>query len=283
MWASPAIPSVSRMTIHRIPGGGETELYVEEAGTVSGPTVLFLHGFSQSAMAWTAQLHSDLADQLRLVTLDLRGHGRSERPTDGYGKSELWAGDIDAVIRQLDLQRPILCGWSYGGAVIGDYLRCHGPAALGGISLVAAVSRLGETVVPFLGPDYLACLPGLCATDVTESMAAVQTFVRLCRADEPSDEDFYRAVGYNAVVPPAVRQALLNRTVDNDDVYAGLDLPVLITHGSLDRIVRPAMSEHLAAIIPNATTSRYEGVGHAPFLEAPKRFNDELLAFAAKA
>ena len=282
MCPPPVIPNVSRMTIHRIPGGGETELYVEEAGTVSGPTVLFIHGFSQSAMAWTAQLHSDLADQLRLVTLDLRGHGRSARPADGYDRPEMWAGDIDAVITQLDLQRPILCGWSYGGAVIGDYLRRHGPAALGGISLVAAVSHLGETVVPFLGPDYLACLPGLCASDVTESMAAVQTFVRLCRADEPSGDDFYRTVGYNAVVPPAVRQALLNRSVDNDDVYAGLDLPVLITHGTADRIVRPAMSEHLAGIIPNATTSFYEGVGHAPFIEAPNRFNDELLAFAAK-
>jgi pimeloyl-ACP methyl ester carboxylesterase len=271
------------MTIHRIPGGGETELYVEDTGTVGRPTVLFIHGFSQSAMAWTAQLHSDLADQLRLVTMDLRGHGRSARPTDGYGESRLWADDIAAVIKELDLQRPILCGWSYGGAVIGDYLQCHGQSALGGISLVAAISRLGETVVPFLGPDYLACLPGLFATEATESMAAVQTFVRLCRADEPSPEDFYRAVGYNAVVPPAVRQALVNRTVDHDDVYAGLDLPVLITHGTRDRIVRPAMSGHLAGIIPNATTSYYEGVGHATFLEEPKRFNDELRAFAAKA
>lgn len=271
------------MTIHRIPGGGETELYVEDTGTVGGPTVLFIHGFSQCAMAWTAQLHSDLADQLRLVTLDLRGHGRSARPADGYGESELWADDINAVIKELDLQRPILCGWSYGGAVIGDYLQYHGPAALGGISLVAAVSRLGEPVVPFLGPDYLACLPGLFATDVTQSMAAVETFVRLCRADQPGPEDLYSALGYNAVVPPAVRQALLNRTVDHDDVYADLDLPVLITHGTQDRIVTPAMSEHLAAIIPNATTSYYEGVGHAPFLEAPKRFNDELRAFAAKA
>jgi pimeloyl-ACP methyl ester carboxylesterase len=270
------------MTIHCIPGGGETQLSVEDTGTVGVPTVVFIHGFSQSAMAWTAQLRSDLADRLRLVTLDLRGHGRSARPTDGYGESRRWADDINAVITELDLRRPILCGWSYGGVVIGDYLKCHGPAALGGVALVAAISRLGESVLPFLGPEFLACMPGLFSTDVTQSMTAIETFVRLCTADEPDPEELYRVLGYNAIVPPAVRQALLDRTVDHDDVYANLDLPVLITHGLQDRIVVPAMSEHLAAITPNATASYYAAVGHAPFREAPERFNDELLGFATK-
>jgi non-heme chloroperoxidase len=270
------------MTTHRIPGGGGTELHVEDTGTAGGPTVLFIHGLSQSGLAWTAQLHSDLADQLRLVTVDLRGHGRSDRPPDGYGDSARWADDIDAVIRHLGLDRPILCGWSYGGVVIGDYLRVHGPAGLGGVVLVGAISRLGESVLPFLGPDFVACLPGLFATDAAESMAALETFVGLCRADDPGLEEYYRVLGYNAVVPPAVRQALLNRTVDHDAVYAGLDLPVLIVHGRRDEVVTPASGEHLAALMPDATASFYAGVGHAPFLEAPERFNEDLRAFAAK-
>jgi pimeloyl-ACP methyl ester carboxylesterase len=270
------------MTTHRIPGGGGTQLYVEDTGTVDGPSVVFIHGFSQSAMSWTAQMRSDLGDRLRLVSLDLRGHGRSERPTDGYGDSRMWADDINAVITELGLQRPILCGWSYGGVVIGDYLQCHGSAALGGIALVAAFSRLGESIVPFLGPEFLACTPGFFTTDVTQSMATLETFVGLCRADDPGLDELYRAIGYNAIVPPRVRQGLLDRTVDHDNDYAGLDLPVMITHGRQDRIVLPAISEHLAAITPNATTSFYAGVGHAPFMEAPERFNDELLAFAAK-
>lgn len=270
------------MTTHRIPGGGETKLYVEDTGPSDGPTVLFIHGLSQCGMAWSAQVRSELAGELRMVTLDLRGHGRSERPSDGYDDTRRWADDIDAVINRLDLQRPILCGWSYGGLVIGDYVRCHGTAALGGIALVAAISRMGESVERFLGPDFARCVPGLFATDVTESMAAIETFVRLCREVEPNQEEFYRVLGYTAMVPPAVRQALLSRTVDHDDLYAGLDLPVLIVHGVEDRVITAAMSEHLETLIPNATAHYYSGIGHAPFAEAPARFNSDLLAFAAK-
>lgn len=270
------------MTIHRIPGGGETELYVEETGPVGGQPVVFIHGLSQCAMAWDSQLRSDLADQFRLVTLDLRGHGRSMRPPDGYGDSGQWADDINAVIAELDLERPILCGWSYGGIVIGDYLRSYGADALGGVVLVAATSRMGDSAVRFLGPEFAGCLAGLFATDVTESMSAVETFVRLCREKPPAPEEFYRVLGYTAMVPPAVREALLSRTIDHDELYAGLDLPVLIVHGVTDRIILPAMSEHLAALIPNATVSYYEGIGHTPFREDAARFNDELRAFTAK-
>ncbi|NMO50093.1 alpha/beta hydrolase [Actinoplanes sp. TBRC 11911] len=270
------------MTTHRIPGGGETELYVEEAGPVGAQAVVFMHGLSQCGMAWDAQLRSDLADRFRLVTLDLRGHGRSARPPDGYGDSDRWADDVNAVLAELDLERPILCGWSYGGIVIGDYLRSYGAGALGGVVLVAATSRMGDSAMRFLGPEFAGCLPGLLATDVAESMRAVESFVRLCREREPGPDEFYRVLGYTAVVPPAVREALLSRTIDHDDLYADLDLPVLIVHGTLDRVILPAMSEHLAALIPNATASYYEGVGHTPFREDATRFNEELRAFAAK-
>jgi non-heme chloroperoxidase len=270
------------MTTYRIPGGGGTELYVEETGPVGAPSVVFIHGLSQCGMAWDSQLRSDLADQFRLVTLDLRGHGRSARPPDGYGDSDQWADDVNAVIAELDLERPILCGWSYGGIVIGDYLRSYGADALGGVILVAATSRMGESAMRFLGPDFAGCLPGLLANDVNESMSAVGSFVRLCREDSAGFDEFYRVVGYTAMVPPGVRKALLSRTIDHDEIYAGLDLPVLIVHGLEDRIILPAMSEHLAALIPNATTSYYQGIGHSPFREAAPRFNDELRIFAAK-
>jgi pimeloyl-ACP methyl ester carboxylesterase len=48
----------------------------------------------------------------RLVALDLRGHGLSDKPRDGYSDSKLWADDIHAVIRELNLARPVPSGWS---------------------------------------------------------------------------------------------------------------------------------------------------------------------------
>jgi non-heme chloroperoxidase len=266
---------------HDVEGGAGARLYVEETGNRAGRPVLFIHGLSQCRLAWGRQLRSALGDDLRLVAMDLRGHGLSDRPLDGYDDPALWAQDVHAVITSLELERPILCGWSYGGVVIGDYLRHHGDDALGGISLVDAVSRLGEPVMPFLGAEFLATLPGLFSENVDESTAALQRFVRLCTSAAPAHEDLYLAMGYNSVVPPRVRQALLSRDVNQDDVLARIQAPVLITHGLDDRIVLPAMSGHLAGLVRHATVSWYERVGHAPFLEDPARFDAELLRFAA--
>jgi non-heme chloroperoxidase len=266
---------------YRVSGGGGVTLFVEETGNPGGRPVLFLHGISQCRLAWDRQLRSDLGRDLRLVAMDLRGHGLSEKPRDGYGDAALWAADVHAVITSLELDRPILCGWSYGGVVIGDYLSHHGEAAVGGIALVGAASRLGEPALPFFGADFLATLPGLCSTDVETSTAALRTFIRLTTSADPAPEDLYLALGYNIVVPPHVRQAMLSRTLTHDGLLEGLTTPVLVAHGSDDEIVLPAMAEYHGRLIPHAKTSWYQGIGHSPFLEVPDQFNADLRAFAS--
>jgi len=266
---------------HRIRGGAGVDINVDETGNPSGRPVLFIHGISQSRLAWRSQLGSALGRDLRLVAMDLRGHGESDRPRDHYADSRVWADDVRGVITALDLNEPILCGWSYGGVVIGDYLKHYGDEALGGICFVTAASRLGEPAMPFLGKEFLATVPGLCSDDVSTSVTAIQTLIRLCMSAEPAPEDAYLALGYNSVVSPQVRFAMLSRTVDHDDVLRQLTKPVFITCGLADKVVLPAMSEHQAELIPHAKTSYYEGIGHSPFLEDTQRFNAELLAFAS--
>jgi non-heme chloroperoxidase len=266
---------------HRVRGGAGTEIYVQETGEPTARPVLFIHGFSQCRLAWDRQLHSDLERDLRLVAMDLRGHGRSEQPHDMYGDPSLWADDVHAVITGLGLERPILCGWSYGGVVVADYLRRYGDQAIGGINLVGAVSRLGEPVMPFLGPEFVATLPGLFANDVEVSTVAIDTFVRLAVAAELAPDDLYRFIGYNSIVAPHVRQAMMSRTINDDDVFAVLTIPTLISHGLSDRVILPTMSDHLVRVMPSAVMSTYPGVGHTPFWEDAPRFNSELLAFAS--
>ncbi|HEY6743343.1 MAG TPA: alpha/beta hydrolase [Lapillicoccus sp.] len=266
---------------HRVSGGTGVALHVDETGNHEGRPVLFVHGFSQCRLAWNRQLGSGLGRDLRLVAMDLRGHGLSEKPRDDYGDPSVWADDLHAVVTELGMERPILCGWSYGGVVVADYLRRHGERAVSGIVLVGAVSRLGEPVMPFLGEGFVATLPGMFSTDVETSTTAVQTFLRLTTRADPTPEDFYLALGYNSAVPPHVRQAMMSRTLDHDDLLEQLTIPVLITHGLDDAIVLPTMSEYHARLIPHAKTSYYEGVGHTPFQEDPDRFNAELGAFAS--
>ena len=84
------------MNHHKIAGGG-VQLHVVEAGNPKGRAVLFIHGISQCSLAWSRQLSSDLADDHRLVAMDMRGHGLSDKPREGYDNSRLWADDVNAT------------------------------------------------------------------------------------------------------------------------------------------------------------------------------------------
>jgi len=268
------------MKHHTITGGGGTRLHVVEAGDPRGPSILFLHGCSQSWLTWDRQLRSELARRYRLVALDLRGHGSSERPRDGYDDSRLWAADVEATIRELELDRPILCGWSYGPLVILDYLRHYGEELIGGIHLVDAVTKLGsEAAAAVLSAEFLAILPGLFSSDVDEAVRALESLLHLCFVREPEASDRYTMLGFGVSVPPFVRQALLTRVVDNDDLLPTIVKPVLITHGALDAIVRPEIVAHHRARLPHALVDIMLDAGHAPFWDDAERFNRRLGAF----
>src|SRR6478609_2468480 len=158
------------MKHHAIAGGGGCLLHLVETGNPHGQPILFLHGLSQCSLAWSRQLSSELAADHRLIAMDLRGHGSSDKPRDAYSDSRLWAGDVNAAIRELDLEQPILCGWSYGPLVILDYVRHYGEDAIGGIHFVDGITRLGsDEALSVLAPEFLALVPGFFSSDAEES------------------------------------------------------------------------------------------------------------------
>ncbi len=264
-----------------VAGGGGTSLYLEETGRADGRPILFIHGFSQCRLAWTKQLRSDLADEFRLVAFDLRGHGQSAKPHDAYGDSRLWADDVAAVIAALRLVRPVLVGWSYAGMIICDYLRHYGEENVAGVNLVGARTRLGTPdAVAETGPDYLPLRPRLFSADVGESIAGLESFITLCTFRPLPPEEYYLFLGFNAAVPPYVRQGLMGRSLDNADLLPALTRPFLITHGNDDAVILRRHAEHNAALLAGARTSFYPEAGHNTFWEDAPRFNRELRAFA---
>ena len=90
-------------------------------------------------------------------------------------------------------------------------------------------------------------------------------------------------LAYNMVVPVEVRAALLRRVANPGDLLAKLDCPVLISHGSEDRIMLPAMAQFAASQVKHARLSMYQGIGHATFYEDAPRFNRELAEFVRAA
>ncbi len=269
------------MKTYTVTGGGGLKLHVQETGNPNGKPILFIHGFSQCRLAWNKQMHSDLANDFRLVAMDIRGHGLSDKPRDVYGDSKLWADDVQAVITTLDLVKPVLSGWSYGGVIMSDYVHSYGEDHIAGTNWVGAVSRLGDPLVQpgFIGADFLAAVPGCFSENLEESVAALQKFMRLCVYEEPAPEDFYFFLGYNVIVPPYVRQGLFSRNLNNDAVIEKMRKPMLLSYGEQDMIVLLSMGQHIARLTKQAKLSVYPNVGHAPFWEAPERFNHELREF----
>ena len=264
----------------QITGGGAVQLHVVETGNPRGRAILFVHGTSQSWLTWRRQLSSDLAKDYRLVALDLRGHGQSDKPREGYADSRLWADDIRAVTRELHMEQPVLCGWSYGPIVILDYVREYGEDDIGGVSFVDGLTKLGsDEALSVITPSFLSLLPGLFAADTEESVRSLTSLLRMCLVEEPSSEDLYLMLGYNVAVPPYVRQALFSRSFDNDDLLPTLRKPVLVVHGAQDAVVKPAIVDHYKASIAHAQIQVMPGTGHAPFWDDAETFNEHLRTF----
>lgn len=270
------------MKSHHITGGGGTRLHVVETGNPQGRPILFIHGFSQCWLTWSRQMSSDLAKDHRLVAMDMRGHGLSEKPRDAYGESKLWAEDVNAVVESLGLEQLILCGWSYGPLVILDYLRHFGEDAVSGIHLVGGITKLGsDEALSVLTPEFLGLVPDLLSTDAEQSVRGLESLLRMCFVHEPSEPDLYLMLGYNVSVPSYVRQGLFSRSFDNDDLLPKIRKPVLITHGTDEAIVKLAAVDLHKAGMPHAQIQMMPNAGHASFWDDATSFNQRLQAFAA--
>jgi non-heme chloroperoxidase len=240
---------------------------------------VLIHAFSQNHLCWAKQYESALADEFRLVAYDLRGHGMSDAPLEPehYTDGGLWADDLAAILDALRLDRPVLVGWSYGAFVIGDYLRAYGQDRIAGIDFVGGAVKLGPAAFgTLIGPGFLDHFAGITADDLPTNILATRAFVRGLVAKPLDADEFETALCWNIVVPARIRASLAAREIDLDDVLGRLEVPLLVSHGRADTIALPAMAEHIMTAGPTAEASWYDGVGHAPHLEEPERFNREL-------
>ena len=270
-------------TIHTVRGGGGLRLHVREWGRADGPPILFIHGLSQNHLCWARQYQSSLAGEFRLVAYDLRGHGMSQAPLEAehYTDGALWADDVAAIIDQLRLDRPVLVGWSYGGFVICDYVRAHGTHRVSAINLVGGAVKLGQAAFgSLIGPGFLDNFANATSDDLPTSIQGMRALLE-AMPDKPFPPDDRETLLCSSMAVPAqVRAHFAAREIDGDDVLRPLDVPLLVAHGQLDTFALPAMAEHVLATCPTAEASWYQGVGHAPHLEDPERFNRELAALA---
>jgi non-heme chloroperoxidase len=262
-------------------GAGGVRLGVRVAGAENVPAIVFVHGWAQSSLAWSLQLADPaLAERFRLVAVDLRGHGRSDVPIEGYADTESWAGDLTAVL-DFTGTPALLVGWSYGGLVIADYLRLHGTAGVTGLVLAGAITEIGRgRPGGATGAAMRAALPAALSEDPQVAVPALTGLCAAMASGEVPGALAQSLLGASLSVAPAVRAALFRRDVDSARVLAAVDVPALVVHGTADAVVAPSAGEYAAGKIAGAQLRWLPGVGHIPFVEAAAEFNTMLLRFA---
>lgn len=241
------------------------------------PTLLLIHGFPLHSNLWLPQI-DDLADFVRVVAPDLRGHGRSDAVKGPYSVAML-ADDCADLLGYLNVATPfVVCGLSMGGYVAFEFYRRYREHVAG---LILTATRAGaDSAEGKANRDKMAdvtrrrgvtavvetMLPKLLAPDVYDDDEELVDFVR----DMMADTSVEGVVGALA--------AMRDRP-DSMPTLAEIDVPVLIIHGAEDQIIPLAEAEAMAAAIPDAQLVVIPHAGHLPNLEQPDAFNDAVIDF----
>ena len=253
-------------------------------GDPAARPLVLIHGWAQSSSSWGTELLGALAQRFRVVAIDLRGHGHSDVPAGGYDSARQWADDVESVLDSAGIGEDagaILLGWSYGGVVVSDYLAARGEGRVDGIVLCGAFTSLSRSAGGAIGPAMKEVTSGGAFDEKPSVALAAFTSFGKAMMRSGSGADGQRILGLSLSTPPAVRQALLTRKVDNDDTLRGLTIPALVLHGAHDGVVLPSAGRANAEMIPDGRYVEFAESAHAPFLEDTPRFLAELDDFAA--
>jgi pimeloyl-ACP methyl ester carboxylesterase len=262
------------------------ELRVTETGRRGSPAILLVHGLGQSSLSFRRQFAATGLDRFHVVAFDLRGHAGSAKPNEeaAYVDRARWADDLAAVIGAAGLSRPTLVGWSYGGWVIADYVRKYGTRGVKNVLLVGSLAGLPPPA-PVGAPARAsgdARQEAARSLDLMENISAGLATSQFHAGADRSEEDRRILFATEMMLPAYARRAIAKRSFDNSDLVSRFSaLPMLFVRGSEEFAMPEDALDALLPHLPRARLSRYPGIGHAPFLDAPDRFNSELAAFAA--
>lgn len=244
------------------------------------PTLLFIHGWGMSHEVWREQV-SEFSRDHRVVSVDLRGFGQSDKPQVNYS-FDLFTDDLGFVIRELGLKKPILVGWSMGASIALVYAAAH-PERVSKLVLVDGTPLvLAREDFPHGLPEpQLQQLLGAMQADYA---AGMRFFVDLF-FPEPNTSQLKDWVhGITQQTTPAVAVSCMANVAGTDlrPLLKKITVPTLLLHGELDQASSPAVNSYMHAQISNSETHMFPGKGHAPFLTDAQAFNKRLRTFVSR-
>lgn len=252
-----------------------TELYYQDIG--SGEPIVFLHGGFMHHRVWDRQVAA-LQGECRLIVPDLRGHGRSAKPTDGYEPAR-FARDVESLLVELGVKRATLIGWSLGATVATAYLKV---ATREPDAVILTASGIFQEFADEEESDQGLDVDALIVQHRSNPPAGMEAFVEELFAEKPSEAERRWLWSIGMETPLRVVLAVLNiyRTVDYDSLQQALsdaDTTVGVFHGAYDGAASLAAAKQVATeLVDDGRFVPFDESGHVPFLEEPDKFTKAL-------
>lgn len=262
---------VNRSLQRSVVSGNGPDIAIATIG--AGPTMILLHGIGSSGMSWLPVM-TRLAKLYRLIIVDLRGHGQSGHPDQGYLLTD-YADDLERVVASCGEPHPIILGHSLGGLTAITWA-CRHPGQASAIVL--------EDMPLSGGPDRAPRLERwaeLAAKPVPEVFAHYRLhYPDWSEADSRRRAEIITST-HQAVFMEMVDHSMRGNGTDYIPFLAGIVSPVLLIHGDEEcgGMVPEDGAARFAALGPNFTTVRIPGGSHSLHRDATEPFLDALRVF----
>lgn len=251
-------------------------LSVHTFGDNKRKSLVFIHGFPYDHSMWEGQIEL-LKDNYFCVAYDIRGLGESSLG-DGQYTMEAYVDDLFSIIKDLQLNKPILCALSMGGYIT---LRAVEKAQdlFSGLILCDTKSEADDDAAK------LKRAAGISQIDKGDFVKFIDSFVTNCFAEETpvEDEEIFlstlsKSHKHNPVGVKGAIIAIMSRT-DTTSFLPKIKIPTLVLCGSFDKLTPPIGMRSLAEKIRDSEFAVIPRAGHMTPLENPKNVNDLIIGF----
>jgi pimeloyl-ACP methyl ester carboxylesterase len=238
--------------------------------------IVFIHGFPYDHNMWQAQIE-ELSKNYFCVSYDIRGLGDSPAG-DGQFTMESFVDDLETIVDEMNLDKPVLCGLSMGGYIslramermqnkFSALILCDTKSTSddneGKLKRAAAIKLINTgKFYDFIESFVLNCFG--------------EKFIRENNADYRKIVD--RSKGNNPAGVKGCLLAMAGRT-DTTESLAKIKIPTLVICGSEDKLSPPDVMKFMAEKIPNSKFVLIENSGHMSPVENPARVNKAIRDF----
>jgi pimeloyl-ACP methyl ester carboxylesterase len=246
----------------------------------SGPPLVLVHGYTGDITDWRHQLPA-FSPSYRTLIIDLRGHGKSEAPTDRAAYTiDQFADDVEALVDEIGFPQYHLLGHSMGGAIVQE-IALRSPDRLLSLTLHDTTddfSVAASNAALKMWSDYrfnVAENQGMEAVSNMSSPFPPPPYMPAERTDETNirmskmSVDAFIGAWHGVTAWQGTRGAR----------SAGISAPTLVIYGDLDMEFLIEAAKRLATNIPKAQLAVVPQAAHSPQWERPELYNAALGAF----